>query len=73
MSTYRHQAEEVELSFMERRDHLAILSNKEIGKGGLDPVEIKRREARLAVLKDAATTLYRVAEKDEARRAEAAE
>ncbi|MDQ0505968.1 hypothetical protein [Xanthobacter agilis] len=69
MSTYQQQADEVECRFMEARDHLEILRCKPIGKGGLDPAEIKRREMRLDVLKNAAATLSRVAQKDAERRA----
>ncbi len=75
MSTYRQQAEEVECRCMEVRDHLDILKSKPIGKGGLEPAEIKRREMRLDVLRDAARMLARVADKDAERKAtrEAAE
>lgn len=64
MSTYRQQAEEVECRCMEVRDHIEILKAKPVGKGGLDHAEIRRREMRLDVLRDAARTLARVADKD---------
>lgn len=69
MSTTKQQAEEVECRAMEVRDFLEMIAKKPVGKGGLDPADLERRKMRLETLKEAAHTLYRVADKDDARRA----
>ena len=66
--SYRHQAEAVEVTWMEYRDHVQRLEQLPIGKGGIDPAAIKLKRMRLEVLEAAARSLYRAAEKAEERR-----
>ena len=68
--SYRHQAEMVEVTAMEYRDGAERLASLPIGKGGIDPAAIKLKRMRVEALFEAARTLYRVAEKVEARNAQ---
>lgn len=65
--TYRQQADAVQVTAMEMRDHAQILADKPVGKGGVDPAAIKIKLQRVEMLVQAAKTLSRVADKHDER------
>jgi small-conductance mechanosensitive channel len=65
-STLTEQAEELELSFLNRRGHYDVLRKLPEGKGRPKQEELNRLRDRLLILRDAAHTMKALAEKDAA-------
>ncbi|MFG1364677.1 hypothetical protein [Xanthobacter versatilis] len=64
-----HQAEEVELDFVEYRDWIEILESTKDEKSRRTPEQISNMKIRLTRKEAAAETLRRLADRAEARRA----
>lgn len=67
MTTIREQATELHCTYLERRNMLERQESLPVGRGGLDPAEIRRKRMRLEALQEAAENMGKWADKVDAR------